>query len=145
MAIRLNTADHNLLSSNSMCITCESNDLGEIFTSSNRKLLTDKFNLFHQNIHSFNCNYGKVTALLDSISKNVDALVFFQNKFQTKSMIYIESKHILMHPNLFAKQLKLCDVTWFWLSIKSWMLTKNELIKFDLNKVNNDLILYGIQ
>ena len=86
MANRLNVADHNLLSSNNICITCESNELSKIFSSSSRKLLTDNFNLFHQNIHSFNCNYDEFSVLLDSISNDVDALVFFRNVFQTKSM-----------------------------------------------------------
>ena len=87
MANRLNAADHNLLGSDDICIFCESNEVGKIFSSSNRKLLTDTFNLFHQNIHSFKCNYDELSVLLGSIYNDVDALVFFfQNVFQTKSM-----------------------------------------------------------
>ena len=91
MANRLNAADHNLLSSNNICISCESNELGKIFSSSNRKLLTDNFNLFHKNIHSFNCNYDEFSVLLDSISNDVDALVFSETYFKQNQCSKIET------------------------------------------------------
>ena len=86
MAYRLNAADHNLLSYNNICISCESNELGKVFAGSKRKLLTDNFNLLHQNIHSFKCDYCEFSVLFDSISNNVVVLVFFRNVFKTKSM-----------------------------------------------------------
>ena len=91
MANRLNVADHNLLSSNNICISCESNELGKIFSSSNRKLLTDNFNLFHQNIHSFNCNYDEFSVLLDSISNKLDALVVSETYFKQNQCSKIET------------------------------------------------------